>query len=108
MQLIKQTTTLDTTTYVISIIPRYFDYDVFGVIRCKMDNTTSEHEFTCEIGNGVMHLNLGDFVPEPEVKYELTLNGRTGGYMWFGQMMLTNKDIINYQLNATTENNLKF
>jgi hypothetical protein len=106
MQLINHDITND--TYSISIVPRYFDYDIFGTIRAKTDNLESYHEFSCEILNGKMSVDLAEFIPIPDEKYELTLSGATAGLIWLGQIMYTHKDIQDYQMHNTDENNLKF
>jgi len=95
-------------TYSVLLIPRYFDYEIYGTIRAKTDNNESYHEFSCEILNGIMNVDLTDFVPIPDEKYELILTGASAGIMWMGQIMYTNKDIQNYQMHNSDENNLKF
>lgn len=93
--------------YFIKICPRNFATITSAKIRSKVSTQIQQIEVSQSIYNNVLNVQLIDFEPKEDQKYELYLmeNFET---IWFGQIMYTTKNVQDYHYGNSDENNLKF
>lgn len=101
---------LDTqiSSYRIEVIPRKYDIEIKIDIREPYSNTIESYTPMAIIDNGVLMVNLTEFIPIEDVIYEVNIYDQEQKILWYGQCMYTTKEIQNYQVNNSDENNLRF
>lgn len=104
--------TLDITnntvdTFRIEILPRKYSFILNISIKEYYSNEIQILETTADIKNKLLNINLFGFIPKNDAKYEFIIKDVLGDTIWLGECMYSTKNIQNYQLNNSDENNLK-
>jgi uncharacterized protein YdaL len=94
--------------YRLEIVPRKYDSIVTIVIRDVFSDTTQTLTSSANVYDSLLNIDLTGFNPIVDYKYEFTVYNQLGDIMWVGGCMYSTKNIQNYQLNNSDENNLKF
>jgi hypothetical protein len=95
-------------SYRLEIVPRKYDSIVTIIIREPFSNEVQTLTTTANVYKSLLNIDLTGFIPVNDNKYEFIIFNQLGDIIWFGGVLYSTKNIQNYQLNNSDENNLKF
>lgn len=94
--------------FFLEVVPRfYYVENLQVIIREPIENVTTIVETDATIENGLLSIDLKDFIPENEVRYSLIIKVEEL-ILWTGQGLYTTKDRQDYSMNNSDENKLRF
>ena len=94
--------------FYLEVISReYYTDNITVIIREPITNETVTITTTAEILNGLLSIDLMDFLPVNDARYSIIIK-HSDFIIWTGQALYTEKDRQNYSLNNSDENNLRF
>lgn len=98
----------DTSCFRMEILPRKYDTNIIVEITEPLSNNTIELVPINIIDNGILNIKLDGFEPQNDVVYDVNIYNHIREILWYGQSMFTSKNIQDYHLDNSDENNLRF
>ena len=105
--------TMDNTSseiygYRIELVPRKYETEIGIEIKEPIKNSVISFTASSIVDNGILIVNLEDFIPVEGVEYDVEVLNGEQKTLWYGQCMYTTKDIQNYDVSNSDENYLRF
>lgn len=98
----------DNIKFYLEVVPRfYYVENLVVIIREPSENVTTTIDTVATIENGLLSIDLKDFLPVNEVRYSLIIKFEDL-IIWTGQALYTTKDRQNYSMNNSDENKIRF